>query len=100
MPRVTAEDLAALTHAFRTKLAASDGAKPAAWVPVHADRRGNPVLWAAAWFGRLQALRGDRDAKGLLTELGDRVVEVPGGEGVLFDVDTTDELEEVRKPKG
>lgn len=105
MPRVTADDLAALTQAFRTS-AADRERTPAsaevggAWVPVHAGRRGNPVLWTAAWFGELQALRGDRGAKGLLSELGDRVVEVPGGEGVLFDVDTTDELERARKPEG
>jgi molybdenum cofactor cytidylyltransferase len=111
MPRVSASDLAALIDAFRSSAATPERTPggdrptaarepPAAWVPVHAGRRGNPVLWTAAWFGPLQALRGDRGAKSLLSELGDRVVEVPAGEGVLFDVDTTDELAIARKPKG
>jgi molybdenum cofactor cytidylyltransferase len=118
MPRVSTDDVVALVDAFGSSVSdpsrsteANRGgtncdlgrparAAPAAWVPVHARQRGNPVLWSAAWFGALLELQGDRGAKGLLTELGDQVVEVPAGEGVLVDLDTADELEKARNVKG
>jgi molybdenum cofactor cytidylyltransferase len=93
MPRVTTADLCALLSAFQE----DPPAVVAAWVPVHAGRRGNPVLWSARWFAALRELRGDRGAKALLGELGDRVVEVSAGPGVLFDIDTPEELDESRK---
>ena len=104
MPAVTASDCAALIEAFRDDVRAvaeqPDRALPAAWVPVHDGRRGNPVLWGASGFPGLQALRGDRGAKGLLLELGPQIQEVPAGPGVLFDVDTPEELAKAREAPG
>jgi molybdenum cofactor cytidylyltransferase len=99
MPRVRVSDLRALLEASRRAALESPRAgspAPAAWVPVHAGRRGNPVLWSASWFSKLTALRGDRGARGLLSRLGEQVVEVPAGAGVLFDVDTPDALDGAR----
>jgi molybdenum cofactor cytidylyltransferase len=104
MPAVTVSDLEALIEAFRDDVRAAsqgpDRALPAAWVPVHGGRRGNPVLWGANGFPRLHALRGDLGAKWLLAELGSQVREVPAGPGVLFDVDTPEALEKAREAPG
>lgn len=62
-------------------------------VPVHARRRGNPVLWGAHHFEALRTLRGDAGARSLLSELHADVVEVSFDDpGVLLDVDTPEML--------
>lgn len=61
-------------------------------VPVHAGKRGNPVLWARAFFAEMARLSGDAGAKHLLAEFGEAVVEVELGEGVLTDIDTPEAL--------
>jgi molybdenum cofactor cytidylyltransferase len=96
MPRVTVEDLCALMQAFSGALATDADPAPA-YVPVHDDRQGNPVLWSARWFPELAALTGDRGAKRLLRELEARIVRVPAGAGVLVDADTPDALEQLRR---
>jgi molybdenum cofactor cytidylyltransferase len=95
MPRVTDDDLRALTRAFR-----ADRSGALAWIPTHGGRRGNPVLWAAEAFPRLQRLRGDRGASALFGTLHDRIVEIAAGEGVLVDADTPEALERLRAPEG
>jgi molybdenum cofactor cytidylyltransferase len=65
----------------------------AAAVPVFEGRRGHPVGFAASLFPALLALRGDRGARDVLAELGDRLVEVEASSaGVLVDVDTAQDL--------
>lgn len=60
-------------------------------VPVHAGRRGHPVIFDRAHFSALAALDGDRGARDLLAGTG--LVEVPVADaGVLLDVDTPADL--------
>jgi molybdenum cofactor cytidylyltransferase len=66
-------------------------------VPVHAGRRGNPVLWGARYFPELMSLTGDVGARSLLARHAADVYEVPvAGDGVLRDVDTDDALPSAR----
>jgi molybdenum cofactor cytidylyltransferase len=85
MPRVPVTVLAAMAQAL------ANGALAAA--PVWQGRRGNPVLLGRALFPDLLALTGDAGARGVLQGLGERLalVESPDA-GVLFDVDTPEDL--------
>ena len=84
MPRVTAAHLDRLIAAF----AAADPL-PAAIVPVHAGRRGNPVLLNRRRLAPdLARLAGDRGAGPLLAGRTD-VLEIPGDEGTALDIDTS-----------
>ena len=73
-------------------LAAAPGAKAAA--PVFQGRRGHPVLVGKALADEVAVLRGDVGLNGVLDTLGPALalVEVED-DGVLFDVDTTEQLE-------
>jgi molybdenum cofactor cytidylyltransferase len=91
MPRVTAEDIAALASAF-------DPAEGRGIVvPVHEGKRGNPVLWAEAFFPEMKALSGDTGAKAVIAANPEAVFEVERGPGVLMDVDTPADLEALNR---
>ena len=92
MPRVPAQVLPRMAQALR------DGALAAA--PVWQGRRGNPVLIDRTLFPQLLALTGDAGARGVLQGLGDRLalVESPD-DGVLFDVDTPQDLNRAGLPQ-
>ena len=81
MPRIRAEHVDRLIRAWRAAPGAS------ACVPVHAGRRGNPVLWSRACFADLVRLRGDRGGGRLLRHIGGvRQVDMDD-DAVLFDMD-------------
>ena len=62
-------------------------------VPTVNGKRGNPVLWDAAFFSELQQLQGDVGAKHLIAEHEDLVREVPITTlAPLTDIDTPDML--------
>ena len=85
MPRVPAAGLPLLAQAL------IDGALAAA--PIYRGRRGNPVLLDRTLFPQLLALTGDAGARGVLQDLGDRLVLVESpDDGVLFDVDERSDL--------
>ncbi|MGH6833252.1 MAG: nucleotidyltransferase family protein [Methyloceanibacter sp.] len=87
MPEIESSDLAALMAAF----AAKD--RQAICVPVRHGRRGNPVLWGAAYFAEMMRLGGDVGAKQLLAGQSERVTEVAAGsDGIFADVDTPSDL--------
>ncbi len=66
-------------------------------VPVHAGKRGNPVLWGRQHFIGLEAISGDQGGRLLMQSLSDEIVEVEiPTNGVLVDVDTPLALSEVR----
>lgn len=61
--------------------------------PVHAGRRGHPVLFARTCFAALRGLEGDRGAQGLMAGAGAAVALVETEDpGVLFDVDRPEDL--------
>ncbi|MGQ0701340.1 MAG: nucleotidyltransferase family protein [Panacagrimonas sp.] len=83
-PLVSADDLRAILHEHATypsAIIASD----------HGEVLGPPCLFAAAYFGALAALTGDRGARALMKEHRDRVrtVAMPHA---LVDVDTPQDL--------
>lgn len=87
MPWVEPSDVRRLVEAFD---------RPAGrgiCVPVHAGRRGNPILWGARYFEDMMKLTGDVGARSLLVRHAADVLEVPvAGDGVHRDVDTPDAL--------
>lgn len=87
MPRVSARHVAALREAFRPG---------AICVPVHGGRRGNPVVLPRELFTGVLALSGDKGARGLIADHGERVIEVPmADDAILIDVDTPEALRAV-----
>ena len=91
MPLVTQDDLHLLIDAFERSGATR------VCVPIHSGRRGNPVLWPLRFLPELRELWGDRGAQDLLARLGDDIVEVLTGPGVLVDVDTREALGLIRE---
>jgi molybdenum cofactor cytidylyltransferase len=70
-------------------------------VPTYRGKRGNPVLWGRAHFGRLRQLSGDIGGKALLGELAAHVRELPfDSEAVLVDVDTPEALADEQRRAG
>ncbi len=96
MPRIEAALLDRLIDAFAARPLAL------AAVPVHAGRRGNPVLLSRALFAALARLEGDEGARRLLREADpQRIVEVEvESDGVTLDIDTPGELAAARNLRG
>ncbi len=73
-------------------------------VPVRGGRRGNPVLWAKAFFSELRQVKGDTGARHLIGDHADEVVEVEiDGEAIFTDLDTPEALaawRQSRRPAG
>lgn len=87
MPDITARHIGRLAAAFDP----DDGRTIC--VPTFSGKRGNPVLWGAAFFAELQTLKGDTGAKHLIGEHADAVCEVPmPDDASLRDIDTPEEL--------
>jgi molybdenum cofactor cytidylyltransferase len=85
MPAIEGSVLSALMAAFT--------GRDAICVPVHDGRRGNPVLWGAAYFDEIMRLSGDVGAKSLMARHSEHVTEVPAGSDSIFaDVDTPADL--------
>jgi molybdenum cofactor cytidylyltransferase len=75
-------------------IAAFDAADRPICVPIHAGRRGNPVLWARRYIPDMLALEGDQGARPLLDTHADTITEVPVGTDTIFaDFDTPEALE-------
>jgi len=89
MPRVTAASIEALLERYATLDA------QAIVAPVHAGRRGHPVLFGAGHFPTLSALHGDEGARALLREHQVSTIEVDDA-GVLLDIDTPADLAAAR----
>jgi molybdenum cofactor cytidylyltransferase len=88
MPRIPASVIDRLVSTFEAA-----EFEPLAVVPVHAGRRGNPVLLGRGLFPRLAELTGDRGARGLIDELKSGVIECLVEEkGIEIDVDTHESL--------
>lgn len=86
MPLVTARLIEGCIAAWRA------AGRPAALVPTHGGRRGNPVLLSRALAPAIAALSGDAGAGPALRGRAD-VVEWPAGTpAILADIDTTEAL--------
>ena len=95
MPEIESGDLEALMAAF-----AAD-ARQAICVPVRDGRRGNPVLWGAAYFAEMMMISGDRGAKQLMARQQERVTEVAiASDGIFADVDTPSDLARLKARTG
>jgi molybdenum cofactor cytidylyltransferase len=92
MPEVAAEHLDRLISAFTA-------AGPSTIiVPTHEGKRGNPLLWPAAYFSEILQLQGDVGARSLLAAHAAHVREVDLGTAAIFaDVDTPEALEVLRR---
>jgi len=92
MPLVRPAHLDCLIAAF---LAA---AGQAIIVPTHRGQRGNPVLWPAACFAEMLALKGDAGARQLFAAHAGQIREVPLDAGaILEDIDTPEALAHLRQ---
>ncbi len=95
MPFVEAPDLAALIAAF----AAKD--RNLICVPARHGRRGNPVLWGAAYFPEMMRLGGDAGAKLLLEVHREHVIEVEAStDGIFADIDNFSDLARLKTQAG
>ena len=92
MPAVDASVLDRLIQAFYAD------PRVLAVAPVHAGRRGNPVLLSRALFAAIARLDGDEGARRLLRQAGPgRVLEVAiEGDAPLLDIDTPEDLAAAR----
>ena len=91
MPLVTLDMLNELIRAFDPLEGRS------ICVPVYGRKRGNPILWGRAFLGAMLGLTGDTGARALLEEHADQVHEVMmANDGVLFDVDTPEQLQRLK----
>ena len=77
-------------------IAAFDPRQPSIVVPMHAGRRGNPILWPRAFFDAMQAVSGDQGARGLLAQHAARIATVEMDDAIHADVDTPDDLRSVQ----
>ncbi|CAH1676790.1 Uncharacterized MobA-related protein [Hyphomicrobiales bacterium] len=87
MPNVTARTIDRLVETYKARTEAL------AVVPTLFGQRGNPVLLARELFPGVSLLTGDRGARRLLEEAGERVVEVAFDDpAIAIDVDTPEAL--------
>ena len=65
-------------------------------VPTYRGKRGNPVLWAARYFGEIRSLSGDVGARHLIGDHADAVYEIESPDrSVTIDVDTPEALHDL-----
>ncbi len=95
MPQVRPQHLDKLIAAFEP----DEGR--AICVPTARGKRGNPVLWGAAFFEEMKAAEGDVGARHLIGGHADQVVEVAiDDDGIFADVDTPSALSALRTGTG
>ena len=94
MPRIEPGHLDALIDAF----APAEGR--AICVPTRDGKRGNPVLWGAAFFADMKRVAGDVGARHLIGEHAELVHEVPIEDDAIFvDIDTPEALTALKAGK-
>jgi molybdenum cofactor cytidylyltransferase len=84
-------DMPRIPHGVLQPLADAVRAGAVAAQPMHNGQRGHPALISRALFPQIMTLTGDAGAGRLLADLGNQVVLVEAGDGVLFDVDVPDQ---------
>ena len=92
MPRVAGAHLDRLIAGFAPKEGRS------IVVPVHGGKRGNPVLFAAAYLAEMMDVAGDTGARHIIGAYADEVVEVDlGTDAIFIDVDTPEALANLKR---
>jgi molybdenum cofactor cytidylyltransferase len=91
-------DMPFVTPASLRAVAAALDQQPIAFAQ-HRGRRGHPVGFAAELFSELVMLKGDEGARRLLARYPTAPVELDDP-GVLFDIDTVDDLAEAQRRVG
>ena len=92
MPRIEARHLDRLIAAFSPK----EGRGIV--VPVHLGKRGNPVLFARAYFKELLAIEGDTGARHIIAASASEVAEVDlATDAIFLDIDTPEALARASK---
>ncbi|MGI9480599.1 MAG: NTP transferase domain-containing protein [Hyphomicrobiaceae bacterium] len=92
MPLVSAALINKLIAAF------DPAAGRAICVPVHNGKRGNPILWAARFFGDMANVQGDTGARHLIGENAEWLAEVDADDIAIFrDIDTPEALAALRE---
>jgi molybdenum cofactor cytidylyltransferase len=92
MPRIEARHLDRLIAAFSPK----EGRGIV--VPVHLGKRGNPVLFARAYFPELLAIEGDTGARHIIAASASEVAEVDlGTDAIFLDIDTPEALDRAKE---
>jgi molybdenum cofactor cytidylyltransferase len=86
MPGVTSGVIDRLIDAFRART------QPAIVLPTMAGKRGNPVLWARAFFPELMTVTGDTGARHILGAHEEAIERVEVGAAAGLDVDTPEAL--------
>lgn len=87
MPRIEARHIDRLIAGFSPK----EGRGIV--VPVHLGKRGNPVLFARAYFNELMAIEGDTGARHIIAASASEVAEVDlATEAIFLDIDTPEAL--------
>ena len=70
-------------------------------IPTFEGKRGNPVLWGAAYFEAMRELGGDTGAKHLLSEYSEDVCEVAVNDrSILLDLDTPEAFAQLPGSEG
>ncbi len=88
MPGITPAIIDRLIDTFATKSA------PAIVLPTVAGKRGNPVLWARAFFPELMTVTGDTGARHIIARHEEALERVEIGAAAAVDVDTPEALAE------
>jgi molybdenum cofactor cytidylyltransferase len=89
MPNISARLIDRLIDAF------AGAARPDAVVPLHAGRRGNPVLLGRKLFAAIEALEGDRGVSQIFGTV-PGVIELPVEDAaVTVDIDTQEDLRQL-----
>lgn len=93
-------DMPHVTAAIANRLLAhfAENTAVAAVIPTLLGQRGNPVLLARGLFAAMSGLEGDEGARRLLTDAGDKVIELPLDDpAIALDIDTPEGLEALRQ---
>jgi molybdenum cofactor cytidylyltransferase len=93
MPAVDPRSIEALVDAYRA-------GEADALAAAYQGTRGNPVVFDSRYFAELRDVEGDRGGRGILLAGGDSALVETGDRGVLADVDTRDDLDDVREVHG
>jgi len=93
MPAVDPRSIEALVDAYRA-------GEADALAAAYEGKRGNPVVFDSRYFAELRDVEGDRGGRGILLAGGDSALVETGDRGVLADVDTRADLDDVREVHG